>query len=171
MTISSLFDYKLLPGSHVHPGPDGGTCINELAAFIAGYDYHPITSIHEVPSCFCPTMAYLCLVANDDLPEGERQTLIPYALKLPGSNGGEKVAAHRAELAYNIAEPVRLPSGILLQTTTPYMYLQLIATTLIKANRIIEALDAGFSIPPFAPPLDPQEVTERLTKATSKENA
>jgi hypothetical protein len=32
-----ILNWKLLPGSHKFPGPDGGTCINEAAVLACGF--------------------------------------------------------------------------------------------------------------------------------------
>jgi len=47
-----ILNWKLKVGSHTFPGKDGGTCINEAAIIAAGFDYQPVKSVDEMPSCF-----------------------------------------------------------------------------------------------------------------------
>src|SRR4051795_7019036 len=47
-----ILNWKLQPGSHPFPGPDGGTCINEAAVVAAGFPYQPVRCIEEMPACF-----------------------------------------------------------------------------------------------------------------------
>ncbi len=47
-----ILNWRLLPGSHAFPGPDGGTCINEAAVVAAGLPYRAIRSSADCPPCF-----------------------------------------------------------------------------------------------------------------------
>jgi hypothetical protein len=42
-----ILNWTLKKGSHPFPGPDGGTCINEAALVAAGFEYEPITGVHQ----------------------------------------------------------------------------------------------------------------------------
>ena len=37
-----VLNWRLKVGSHLFPGPDGGTCINEAALVAAGFEYQPV---------------------------------------------------------------------------------------------------------------------------------
>jgi hypothetical protein len=43
-----ILNWKLLGGSHVFPGTDGGTCINEAAIVAAGFAYQPLEGALDI---------------------------------------------------------------------------------------------------------------------------
>ncbi|MGF3026364.1 hypothetical protein ACQVP2_26520 [Methylobacterium aquaticum] len=107
--MSGLFDpilnWRLLPGSHVFPGPDGGTCINEAAVVAAGLPYRAIRSSADCPPCFSGPLAAYALGLNDAMPDAERPRLMAFVLRLAGSADSEAVEAART--AYLVREGVR----------------------------------------------------------------
>ena len=48
--LKSLLDWKLLRGTHLWPGPDGGTCILEAAIVAAGLPYRSVSLSRRCPS-------------------------------------------------------------------------------------------------------------------------
>jgi hypothetical protein len=47
-----ILNWTLKQGSHVFPGKDGGTCINEAAVVAAGFPYRPVRTVDDMPGCF-----------------------------------------------------------------------------------------------------------------------
>ncbi|GJD64213.1 hypothetical protein [Methylobacterium frigidaeris] len=107
--MSGLFDpilnWRLLPGSHAFPGPDGGTCINEAAVVAAGLPYRAIRSSADCPPCFSVPLATYALGLNDAMPDAERPRLMAFVLRLAGSADSEAVEAART--AHLVREGVR----------------------------------------------------------------
>lgn len=96
--FTSIVDWKLLPGSHDFPGPDGGTCISEAAIVAAGFEYRKVRSATDCPPCFSvPLSAYL-IGLNDKMPDGERQKLVRFILRLSGSADTREIEQSRVEL-------------------------------------------------------------------------
>jgi hypothetical protein len=77
-----ILNWKLKPGSHKFPGPDGGTCINEAALVAAGFDYRPIADVRQMPPCFSRPICRLAMRLNDSARDGERQFLLPFVTRL-----------------------------------------------------------------------------------------
>lgn len=96
--IKGLLEWKLLSGSHDWPGPDGGTCINEAAVVVAGFDYTPVGGADDFPPCFSRELGALLLHLNDELSDERRQRLMRFVLKLPGSRDIAKVERARCRL-------------------------------------------------------------------------
>ncbi|MGX7707155.1 hypothetical protein [Methylobacterium sp. Gmos1] len=107
--MSGLFDpilnWRLLPGSHAFPGPDGGTCINEAAVVAAGLPYRAIRSSADCPPCFSVPLATYALGLNDAMPDAERPRLMAFVLRLAGSADSDAVEAART--AHLVHEGVR----------------------------------------------------------------
>ncbi len=80
-----ILNWRLLPGSHPFPGPDGGTCINEAAIVAAGLPYRAIRSSADCPPCFSRPIAAYALGLNDAMPDAVRPHLIAFVLRLAGS--------------------------------------------------------------------------------------
>lgn len=96
-TFDSWLDWRLKHGSHDFPGPDGGTCINEAAVVVAGFEYREVASLTDLPESFCPVISQFCLTLNDAMPEGDiLNRLRPFAIRLSGSADTRKVAQERA---------------------------------------------------------------------------
>lgn len=100
-----ILNWRLLPGSHAFPGPDGGTCINEAAVVAAGLPYRAIRSSADCPPCFSGPLAAYALGLNDAMPDGERPRLMAFVLRLAGSADSEEVEAART--AHLVREGVR----------------------------------------------------------------
>jgi len=90
-----ILNWRLLPGSHAFPGPDGGTCINEAAVVAAGLPYRAIRSSDDCPPCFSRPLATYALGLNDAMPDAERPRLIAFVLRLSGSADIPAVEAAR----------------------------------------------------------------------------
>ncbi|AWN41191.1 hypothetical protein [Methylobacterium durans] len=90
-----ILNWRLLPGSHAFPGPDGGTCINEAAIVAAGLPYRSVTASSDLPPCFSRPLAAYALGLNDAMPDAERPRLMAFVLRLSGSADTEAVEAER----------------------------------------------------------------------------
>ena len=84
-TLREALNWKLLRGSHAFPGPDGGTCINEVALVAAGFRYREIGSADELPPCFSRPICNFAMFLNDFMPDDARQSLIAYVPRLIGT--------------------------------------------------------------------------------------
>ncbi|MEH3148485.1 MAG: hypothetical protein PGN34_24895 [Methylobacterium frigidaeris] len=106
-----ILHWRLLPGSHAFPGPDGGTCINEAAMVAAGLPYREIRSGADCPPCFSPPLAAYALGLNDAMPDAERPRLMAFVLRLAGSAAAPQVEAARvAHLARETLRRVLPPA-------------------------------------------------------------
>jgi hypothetical protein len=81
-TFDRILKWRLKQGSHMFPGRDGGTCINEAAIVAAGFPYQPVRSIEDMPSCFSRPICRLAMQLNDEASEVERQHLLPFVTRL-----------------------------------------------------------------------------------------
>ena len=78
-----MLNWKLKIGSHVFPGPDGGTCLNEAAIVAAGLEYQAVDCAEDCPSCFSRPIAAFALSLNDAMTSRYRQKLLmPFVLRL-----------------------------------------------------------------------------------------
>src|ERR687886_2803651 len=77
-----ILNWTLKAGSHRFPGPDGGTCINEVALVAAGFEYQPIVHVGQMPRCFSRPICRLAMWLNDHATEAERQRLLPFVARL-----------------------------------------------------------------------------------------
>ena len=98
--FDKILNWKLLRGSHVFPGPDGGTCVNEAAVVAAGHPYRAVRSIEDCPASFSrPAAAYALflndLIENDAL---RARVLMPFVTRLEGSADTPEAEKERAEL-------------------------------------------------------------------------
>src|SRR5215212_5985299 len=86
MAAMGSFDYilnwTLKQGSHVFPGKDGGTCINEAAIVAAGFPYRPVRSVQDMPECFSRPICALAMQLNDEAEDTERQLLLLFVDRL-----------------------------------------------------------------------------------------
>lgn len=98
MNWDHIFKWKLLEGSHDFPGPDGGTCINEAAIIAAGFKYKKVQSATDCPPCFSPVLSAYLLGINDLMPDGERQKLMRFVMRLSGSADTSVIEQERLEL-------------------------------------------------------------------------
>ena len=77
-----ILNWKLKAGSHQFPGTEGGTCINEAALVAAGFEYRPIRSVEDMPTCFSRPICRFALLLNDTASDEERQLLLPFVTRL-----------------------------------------------------------------------------------------
>jgi hypothetical protein len=80
--FNHLLNWKLKAGSHLFPGKDGGTCINEAALVAAGFEYKPIRAAEEMPDCFSRPICRFAMLLNDSACEKDRQRLLPFVTRL-----------------------------------------------------------------------------------------
>src|SRR3712207_2519473 len=81
-TFDHLLNWKLQVGSHLFPGPRGGTCINEAAVVAAGFEYRPIATADDMPDCFSRPICRLAMWLNDTADDQQRQRLLPFVTRL-----------------------------------------------------------------------------------------
>jgi hypothetical protein len=77
-----ILNWRLQPGSHKFPGPDGGTCINEAALVASGFPYQAVKSVAEMPACFSRPICRLAMRLNDEATDEQRQRLLPFVTRL-----------------------------------------------------------------------------------------
>ncbi|WP_237050439.1 hypothetical protein [Microvirga ossetica] len=77
-----ILNWKLKQGSHVFPGKDGGTCINEAAVVAAGFPYRPVRTVDDMPGCFSHPICRLAMHLNDEASDEERQLLLLFVTRL-----------------------------------------------------------------------------------------
>jgi hypothetical protein len=80
--FNHILNWKLKAGSHLFPGTEGGTCINEAALVAAGFRYRPIRRPGEMPDCFSRPICDLAMRLNVQANDEERQRLLPYVTRL-----------------------------------------------------------------------------------------
>src|SRR5215203_1658837 len=91
-----ILNWKLKAGSHLFPGKDGGTCINEAAVVATGFEYQRVSRVEEMPECFSRPICKLAMGLNDyAATDAERQRLLPYVMRLACADTPE-VEAKRA---------------------------------------------------------------------------
>jgi hypothetical protein len=95
-----LLNWKLLQGSHVFPGPDGGTCINEAAIVAAGFPYRRVQSVADLPSSFSLPIANYAMGLNDCISDDalRQELLMPFVTRLAGSADTMAIETRRTEL-------------------------------------------------------------------------
>src|SRR5947199_69037 len=96
--LSSLLGWNLLRGGHKFPGPDGGTCINEAAVVVAGFEYRRINSSFDMPDCFSRVISAYALRLNDVMNDEQRQRLVPFVPRLAGSADTLKIERQRSRI-------------------------------------------------------------------------
>jgi hypothetical protein len=95
MDFDHILNWKLKKGSHLFPGKDGGTCINEAAIVAAGYKYQPVHSVEYMPDCFSRPICKLAMRLNDSATDDDRQQLLRFVTRLACADTPE-VEAKRA---------------------------------------------------------------------------
>ncbi|WP_158804943.1 hypothetical protein [Acidisoma sp. L85] len=98
-SFDDLVNWKLLPGSHEFPGPDGGTCINEAAAVAAGFSYRKIDQPDDCPPCFSRILAGYEIELNDGITDDDmrQKMLMPFVVRMAGTAAVEAVERRRAD--------------------------------------------------------------------------
>ena len=107
-----ILNWKLKAGSHLFPGPDGGTCINEAALVAAGFSYRRIRHVYEMPSCFSRPICALALQLNDSAEDDERQLLLPFVTRLACADSWEVERKRAAYIAARVTPDMTLKQGI-----------------------------------------------------------
>ncbi len=105
--FDTILNWKLQRGSHMFPGPDGGTCINEAAVVAAGFPYRRVRSVYNMPACFSRPICRLALDLNDWAIDEERQQLLPFVTRLACADTAEVEQQREAYIALRIR--YRLP--------------------------------------------------------------
>jgi hypothetical protein len=77
-----ILNWTLKRGSHMFPGQDGGTCINEAAIVAAGFPYRPVRTVDDMPGCFSRPICRLAMQLNDEASDEERQMPLPFVTHL-----------------------------------------------------------------------------------------
>jgi hypothetical protein len=96
--FNDILNWKLLPGSHKFPGPDGGTCITEAAIVAAGFEYRTIHGAKDCPPCFSRVIVRYAIAMNDVFPDKYRQELLlPFVMRLAGTADTPDVEETRQE--------------------------------------------------------------------------
>src|SRR3954454_7014795 len=138
-----ILNWKLQPGSHPFPGPDGGTCINEAAIVAAGFPYQPVRCIEEMPACFSRPICRWALRLNDEATDKQRQRLLPFVTRLACADT-EQIERERA--AY-----IRARTG-----------------RWISFDEGVAVLEGALAIGRQADDLDAADVTARMSTARSR---
>jgi hypothetical protein len=81
-SFDKILNWKLKRGSHVFPGQDGGTCINEAAIVAAGFPYRRVRFVENMPACFSRPICGLAMELNDLASDEQRQHLLPFVTRL-----------------------------------------------------------------------------------------
>jgi hypothetical protein len=162
-----LLKWTLKRGSHVFPGPDGGTCINEAAIVAAGFPYQRVTTPTNMPYCFSRPICGLAMVLNDQAPDDERQRLLPFVTRLACADTPQ-VERVRSEYISRRMEWFRLAPRL------DGLYL-MAAITLLSCerpsawfNKGLEVLEGALAIGRQADPFPADEVHARLEAVTSE---
>ena len=138
-----ILNWKLKAGSHLFPGPDGGTCINEAALVAAGFEYKPIRWADDMPNCFSRPICRFAMWLNDHASEAGRQRLLPLVTRLACADTPE---IERQREAYIRA---RLPAAYLMMR-------------LMSIEKAIEILEGALAIGRRAEPPTPEVARSRL---------
>ncbi len=139
-----ILNWKLKQGSHKFPGPDGGTCINEAALVAMGFEYEPITGVHQMPSCFSRPICRLAMLLNDSVNGKERQLLLPFVTRLACADTPEIEKQREAYIEAHL--PRRR----------------------LSIEKGIEILEGALAIGRQAEPLAPETARTRLDAAKAK---
>jgi hypothetical protein len=138
-----ILNWKLLGGSHLFPGKDGGTCINEAAVVAAGFEYRPIRNVRDMPSCFSRPICQLAMSLNDEAGGRDRQRLLPFVTRLACADT-EEIEQQR-------------------QT-----YISSLVPRYMSLDRGIEILEGALAIGRQADPLALPEMEARMSAAKEK---
>jgi hypothetical protein len=97
-----LLNWKLLPGSHEFPGPDGGTCVAEAAIVAAGHPYRRMryAGADGCPPSFSRPLTAFAIELNDAIEDDalRQELLLPFVTRLDGSADTPEVEDARARL-------------------------------------------------------------------------
>jgi len=107
-----ILNWKLLGGSHVFPGTDGGTCINEAAIVAAGFAYQPVRNVKDMPSCFSRPICQLAMLLNDEARGRDRQRLLPFVTRLACADSDEIEQQRQTYISSRMTRFMSLERGI-----------------------------------------------------------
>ena len=147
-----ILNWKLKAGSHPFPGPDGGTCINEVALVAAGFEYQPIRNVNQMPSCFSRPICRFAMQLNDSVGDHERQLLLPFVTRLACADTEE---VERKRAAY-------------IRSHMPDVYVGARVATGIAMKRGIKILEGALAIGRQAEPLTPDIARARMDAVKDK---
>jgi hypothetical protein len=88
-SFDHILNWTLKRGSHMFPGQDGGTCINEAAIIAAAFPYQPVYAVEDMPDCFSRPICALMMQLNDEASDEERQLLLPFVFRLACADTAE----------------------------------------------------------------------------------
>ena len=107
-----ILNWKLLGGSHVFPGTDGGTCINEAAIVAAGFAYQPVRNVKDMPSCFSRPICQLAMSLNDEARGRDRQRLLPFVTRLACADSEDIEQQRQTYISSRMTRFMSLERGI-----------------------------------------------------------
>ena len=107
-----ILKWKLKAGSHVFPGKDGGTCINEAALVAAGFEYRPIRQAEDMPDCFSLPICRLAMWLNDEASDQERQRLLPFVTRLACADTPEVERQREARIRLGMRRHMTFEEGL-----------------------------------------------------------
>ncbi|KLK92776.1 hypothetical protein AA309_13060 [Microvirga vignae] len=136
-SFDHILNWKLKHGSHVFPGRDGGTCLNEAAVVAAGFPYRPVRTVGDMPGCFSRPICHLAMHLNDEASDEERQLLLPFVTRLACADTAE---VERRRQAY-------------IDSLMPYR---------LSFREHLEILEGALAIGRQADPFPSEEVMTRL---------
>lgn len=139
-TFDHVLNWRLKVGSHLFPGPDGGTCINEAALVAAGFEYQPVLNADGMPDCFSRPICTFAMRLNDLASDNNRQRLLPYVTRLACADTPE---VERRRAAY-------------IRRRTWFLF------DLLPFNRGLKVLEGALAIGCQADPFASDEVQARL---------
>lgn len=124
----------LAPGKHA--SPEDGMCAMEVVAFLAG---GPHT---DHPRCACPIVSGYVLHINDNMPDDQRQRLLPYLPRLVDSVSEDHEQARHEYFAWQ-AVRVFAPAALRAQGYRRYARSLENAADLDRARDIAETIQRG----------------------------
>ena len=139
-SFDHVLNWQLQRGTHLFPGPDGGTCINEAALVAAGFPYQAISAARQMPTCFSRPICEYAMWLNDMASDEERQRLLPYVTRLACAD---------------TPEVERLRAAFIEQQTRGFYWP-------VTFDRGLQILDGALSIGRQADPFPADEVQARM---------
>ncbi len=111
-TFNPILNWKLKVGSHQFPGPDGGTCINEVALVATGFEYRAIHSAEHMPDCFSRPICRHAMWLNDEASDHERQRLLPFVTRLACADTPEIERQRQARISLGMRRHMTFEEGL-----------------------------------------------------------
>ena len=108
-TFDHVLNWKLKAGSHPSPGPDGGTCINEVAVVAADFEYRRVRTPSDMPECFSRPICRLAMRLNDCANDEQRQRLLPYVIRLACADSKGVELAREAYITWHTRHDYIIP--------------------------------------------------------------